>query len=184
MGAKPGDDALHGGLAGAEQAAVLHQLADADIFAAVLPGIADPHHSAVGQAQPARALDLEEEEVDRVGGPGDFEAAAGERPVLDLGALVIRDDDPVLEPAAARRSGGLGGGGVDFDEVGRLAVDRHLIAGLAGARAGDLGLEIAGDEGGAVADLDELEMLGEEGRRRARSGRRRRRRPAASPRAG
>ena len=106
-----------------------------------------------GSAQPARALDLQEEELDRIRRPGDFEAAPGERAVLDLGALVIGDDDPVLEAAAARRPGRRGGGGVDFDEVRRLAIDRHLVAGRARPRAGDLRLVIAGDEGLAVADL-------------------------------
>ena len=108
-------------LARLEQAAILHQLADSDIVAPVLAGIADPHDSAVGQAEAARALDLEEEEVDRVGRPGDFEAPAGERPVLDLGALEIRDDrlrsragrgaafpPPRRSPAStSTRSGGL-----------------------------------------------------------------------------
>ena len=86
-------------------------------------------------------------------------------PVLDLGALVIRDDDSVLEPAAARRPRRLGGRRVDFDEVGRLAVDGHFIAGLASARAGDLGLVIAGDEGRCRRRPGRLEMPREEGRR-------------------
>ena len=143
-----------------EQAAVAHQPADRDIFAAVLRGIADPHHAAVGQPQPARALDLEEEEVDRIGRPGELEPAPGKRALLDRGAVVIGDVMALLvDPAAAAlaRSAGLAS-----SRSGGRPVDRHVVAGLAGAAAADLGLVIAGGEGGAVADLDQLEMGCEE----------------------
>ncbi len=55
------------------------------IFAPVLPGIADADHAAVRRAQAARALDLEEEEFDAVGRPGDFQPAPRQRAILDLG---------------------------------------------------------------------------------------------------
>jgi hypothetical protein len=60
-----------------------------DVVAPVLPGVADADHLAFGADQPARALDLQEEELDRVRRPGDLEPAPGERAVLDLRAVVI-----------------------------------------------------------------------------------------------
>ena len=167
---------------GCEEAALAQQPADRDIFAAVLAGIADPHHAAVGQPQPPRALDLEEEEVDRIGRPGDLQPAPGQRALLDLAALVIED---VMR--RSRRAGrGRARRSADWlEQVGRLArrpAPRSPAARV--ARARDLGLVIAGGEGAAVADDRRLEMGGEEGRSvGARPGRRRRRRraPVAGP---
>src|ERR1044072_266806 len=64
---------------------------------------------------------------------------------------------PAHPPPAA-----LAGGRVRIEQVGRLGVNRPLTARLAGSAAGDLGLVIAGREGGAVADLDRLEAGPEE----------------------
>ena len=107
---------------------------DRDIFAAVLIVIAEPHDSAVGQLEAARALDLKEEQVDRVGGPGKLEPAAGERSVLDLGTGVIehalagsRVDPPAPRPAI--RAGAA-------DEVRRRAIDGDLVSGQADSRSG------------------------------------------------
>ena len=87
---------------GRKDAALAQQPADGDIFAAVLVGIANPHDLAVGQLQPARALDLQEEQFDRIGRPADFQPAAGERPILDLGPRVIEDAIALMvDPAAA-----------------------------------------------------------------------------------
>ena len=79
--------ALHRGAARRKDAALAQQPPDRDIFAAVLIVVADAHDASVGQSDPARALDLEEEQFDRVGRPGEFQPLAGERAVLDLGAV-------------------------------------------------------------------------------------------------
>ena len=103
---------------------------DRDIVAAVLAGIADPHDAPVGQPDPPRALDLDEEQFDRVGGPGELEALAGERPVLDLGAGEIKHAGAgLVDPPAPAGAVGLGAA----DEVGRNAVDRHVAGQLASA---------------------------------------------------
>src|SRR3546814_16212822 len=53
-----------------------HQLADAGIIAPVLIVIAEPQNAAVGQPEIARALDLEEEHLDRVRAPRDHRRVA------------------------------------------------------------------------------------------------------------
>jgi hypothetical protein len=50
---------------------------------AVRPGIAHPDRTALGQPDPAGALDLQEEQLDRVVDPGDLEPAFGQQPFLD-----------------------------------------------------------------------------------------------------
>ena len=110
--------------------------ADAGVVAPVLPGIADPHDAAVGRAQPARALDLQEEEFDRIGRPGDLEPASGERAVLDLGAVVIGHELAARVVAAERRRGRcarLGGmsSGQARTRSGGMRIDRHVEARLA-----------------------------------------------------
>src|SRR5690606_25918859 len=132
----------------AEQPALAHQRADADVFAPVLAGIADADDLALGADQPARALDLQKEELDRIGRPGDLEPATGERAGLDLGALVVRDEAAALVVAAERGAAGALFGrrllGPGADEVGGHGIDRHIEARPAGARAGDLGFVVAG----------------------------------------
>src|SRR5690606_30190462 len=140
-------DALHrAGIlprAVAEQPALAHQAADADVLAPVLARIADAHDLALGADQPARALDLQEEELDRSGRPGDLEPATGERAGLDLGTLVVRHEAAVLIVAAEQGAAGALFGrrlhGPGADEVGGHGIDRHIEARPAGARAGDLG---------------------------------------------
>src|SRR3546814_7170567 len=90
-----------------------------------LGGIADAQHAAVGQGQATGALDVEEEEVDRVGGPADLEPAPRERAVGDLGAVVIKDIVAVFETATAL----LTGQRIDLKQIGGLGVDGHFIAG-------------------------------------------------------
>ena len=60
----------------------------------------------------------------------------------------------LVDPAAAA----LAGLRIGVEQIGRPPVDRHFAAGLAGAAAAYLRLVIAGREGGAVADLDQLEI--------------------------
>ena len=168
---QPADDALHRALPGREQPALLHQRADAGVIAAVLALIADPHHRSVGQPQPARALDLQEEQFDRIGRPGDDRRATVERALLDRGAIVIGDEalarDATADLLALERIAEQPE--IDIDEVGRTCVDRHLVATPPIARAADLGLVIARRERLAVADLDRLEILREERTRPART---------------
>src|SRR3546814_4951575 len=51
---------------------------------------------------------------------------------------------------------------VDVDQVGGAAIDGDVIARLLRPRCRDLGFEIAGDEGGAGADLHGAEIAAEE----------------------
>jgi hypothetical protein len=98
------DDALHraGILArpGADQPLLAHQPADVGVILPIVPGIADADHRAVGLAQPSRALHLQEEQLDRIGDPGQFQILPGKLAVLDLGALVIGDEMAGLVIAA------------------------------------------------------------------------------------
>ncbi len=77
--------------------------ADAGIVVAVLAGIADAHDAAVGKAQATRALDFEEEQVDRVRGPADFQPLPVERAVLDLRTIPIGHELPRLIVSSAPR---------------------------------------------------------------------------------
>src|SRR3546814_21016584 len=76
----------------AQQAALAHDPPDADILASVLPGIADADHLAIGGTDPARTLDLQEEELHWSGSPGDLQRAPGKGAILDLGAGVIENE--------------------------------------------------------------------------------------------
>src|SRR5204862_4391040 len=110
------------------------------------------------------ALDLHEEQVDRVLGPGELEPFAGERPVLDFGARKIKDAGAgLIDPPAAGGAVRLGAA----DEVGRHPVDRYITR-LRRTRALDLRLVIAGREGAAVAHFHPVETVIEEARRKAR----------------
>ena len=90
-----------------------------------------------GAAQPARALDLQEEEFDRIRGPGDLEPLAGKRAVLDRGAVPIGDEAAAFIVAAKRhppvgKRRRIAGPGAD--QVGRQRIDRHVEPRLVGAR--------------------------------------------------
>ncbi|KAG6382637.1 hypothetical protein SASPL_157689 [Salvia splendens] len=98
--AQPCHQPLHRRLIRPDQPAVAHQLADAGIVAAILPGIADAHHATIGQSQPPRSLHLQEEHLDRIGRPCDFEATPGQRAVLDRGPIIIGNELRTLDPAA------------------------------------------------------------------------------------
>jgi hypothetical protein len=92
-----------------------------------------------GPRRRPETLDLEEEELDRVGDPGDLEPAPGERAVLDCGAVVVRHELALRVVAAERRAAaallGRGLGGPGADEVGRHGIDRHVVARTMRARA-------------------------------------------------
>ncbi len=128
IGAQPVDDALHGRFAGREHAPLAQDAADSDIFAPVLPRIANPHHAAVRRAQLARTLDLQEEEIDRIGSPADHRRPSVERPGHDLGPLEIGNEVAVCVHTAKRgaalaRVAGLA------DQILRHAIDRHVETG-------------------------------------------------------
>src|SRR5690606_25253416 len=150
----------------ADQPPLAHDAAHADIFAPVLPGIADAHDAAVGRDEAAGTLDLEEEELDRIRHPGDLQPAAGERALLDLRAIVVEYEIAVLVVAAeGRTTGALAFGhvvGPGADQIARHGVDRNVVAGDAGAAAADRRLEVAGGEGRAIAGAGGFEILLEE----------------------
>jgi hypothetical protein len=60
------------------------QAPDADILAAVLIGIADPHDASVRKADAARTLDLQEEELDGIGSVSENPGRVRQRAVLDF----------------------------------------------------------------------------------------------------
>eukprot|EP01137_Pigoraptor_chileana_P025377 Opistho-2@94784 len=161
MGAQILHDVLH--RAGLDQPAILHQLADAGIVAAILPIIADAHDATVGQVQPAAALHLKEEEFHRIGGIGQFQTPAGERARHDLAAIVERHELGAVHLAAngAAFQAVAELAEIDVDQVGRAAVNGDVVTGLAGARPADFRFIIAGDEGRAVAHLHRFEIAGE-----------------------
>src|SRR3546814_15206726 len=101
------------------------------------------------------------------GGPSDFVSAASDRSALERRAVVIADKLAVLDApanlAALQIVGELAE--VDLDEVGGTAIDGHVIARPLVTRGGDFRFVIAGDEGGARADLHCAEIAREEGER-------------------
>src|SRR3546814_10173431 len=75
--------------AGCKHAPVPQRPADRQIIAAVLSAIADPHDLPVRQFQPARTLNLKEEELYGIGRPGDFQSFALQRAIIDRGPVEI-----------------------------------------------------------------------------------------------
>src|SRR4029077_8688856 len=102
------------------------QAADRDIRLAVAAVITDPDDSAGRHPHPAGALDFQEERIDRIIDPEDFQALPVQGAILDLG------------PAEAR---GIRG----------AAVDRGLKRAATPTRAIQGDLEIAGEQAVAVA---------------------------------
>src|SRR3546814_8392441 len=92
-------DPLHAGLARFQQAPVTHQLTDAGIVATILAIITNAYDAAIGQANTPAALHLQEEEFDRIGGPGDFQAASRQRARFNGRAIVIRNERRTLHLA-------------------------------------------------------------------------------------
>ncbi len=114
---------------------------------AVLVRVAHAHALAVGQLHLSRALDVQEEDVDRIVHPCDLASLEQPRIVVDVGARVVRHDAVALDaPAQAlvvqvrieRRE-------VDGEQVGRRRVDRVLVARGARAAAVQQRLVVAGD---------------------------------------
>ena len=82
-----GDNTLHRGIG--NQPAIPHQSANASIATPILAIIANAHHIAVGQLQPARPLNLQEEKFDNIGCISDFKAAPSQGPVFNHRPVII-----------------------------------------------------------------------------------------------
>src|SRR5580658_7494581 len=80
----PGADRLQRDTVAVHEPALRQQPADRHIGVTVLPVISDLHHRAVGQPDPPRSLDLQEEGGDGIIDPKESKAVAVERPALDL----------------------------------------------------------------------------------------------------
>src|SRR5438270_11248168 len=96
---------MHASAARRKDSAVPQQLADGGVRQPVLVGITDANDRSIRKDDPAGALDLDEEELHRIGGPGDLQAAVRKGSVLDLGAAVIRNAGArLVHPPPARHS--------------------------------------------------------------------------------
>ena len=84
MGQEPGPEALQRHLLGGDLAALDQDPADGDIAPAIGRGDADAHALSVGKGDLGRALDGDEEGVDRAGEPDQLEAPPGQGPGIDL----------------------------------------------------------------------------------------------------
>ena len=111
--------------------------------------VIDAHRRAVLEADARRALDLREQQIGLVLQPADFEAAAGDLAVLDLGAVVIRHELAAADLAKHLALVGQAGGALRDaanEQVRRPAIDRHGVDVGLRPRAVDDRLVIAGDE--------------------------------------
>ena len=90
-------------IGGGVQALRLYQrLPEAPVGPSVRSGVSHPHAGAIGETEKAGALDVQQEHVDRIGGPAELQAPAGQRPGLDLGAGRKRPEVTVYESADDR----------------------------------------------------------------------------------
>ncbi len=125
---------------------------DRAIRMTVLIGIADAHHSALGEAHAAGALDLQEERFDGIRDVD--EHLVGDRcaPVLDVGARPIGDDalalDAPAQPLVLELRVELGQ--IDRQQVVRRRVQRHAVARGACAAAIEQRFVVAGDHAGVA----------------------------------
>ncbi len=112
---------------------------------AVRPGVADAHDAAIRHPDAARALDLQEIDIDGIIQPREFQAPASDGTGLD------------------RLTGMVDGTVAQF---GRATVDRVLETPSADGGAIEFGLEVTGEQSGRLADDDRLEKQLEEAARR------------------
>src|SRR6185503_21304 len=121
---------------------------------AIMGVVIDANGRAVVEADPRRTLDLREQQVGLFLQKADFETAAFNRAVLDLGAIVIGHQlaaaDLAEDLALVRQAGRALRGAAD-EQIGRPAIDRHLVDLVLRPRAVDDGLIIAGDKALAFA---------------------------------
>ncbi len=164
----PIPDLLHRHLIFRDDVAFDQDAADRRIGKAVMRVVIDADGGAVLEAHPGRALDLGEQQIGLVLQPDDFEAAAGNRAVLDFGAIVIRHQLAATDLSKhlalvgqARRTLPRAAD----EQIGRAAIDRHGVDVGLGPGAVDDGLVIAGNKALGFAeprDAQGKEMLLEE----------------------
>ncbi len=155
IGPGPGLDALHRGLLELEVAAIDKNAPDRAVGMAVLVGVIDPQHAAVGQADAPGPLDLQEEELDRVVHPGQRlrrqTALLGE----DFAARPVGHDLVALDPAAHALALEFGKEVAELDgqQVVGHPVHREGVAPVGLAAAVEQRLVVAGDhavDGGGI----------------------------------
>ena len=165
----PLPDLLHRHLILGDDVALDQDAADRRVGKAVMRVVIDADGGAVLEAHPRRALDLREQQIGLVLEPDDFEAATGNRAVLDLGAIVIGHElaaaDLAEHLALVGQARGTLPGAAD-EQIGGSAIDRHGVDVGLGPGAVDDGLVVAGDKTLGFAeprDSQGKEMLLEEG---------------------
>src|SRR5207249_4140436 len=128
----PGLDALHRDLLERELTLVDQIAAQRAVGMTVLVGVAKPYTFAGFELDLARALDLQEEELDRIRDPCQngcgvgASAASSNAAVLDLATRVIRHEASAIEAPTQSKGLQLGDHGrqIDHDEIVGHAVDR------------------------------------------------------------
>src|SRR5690242_3862028 len=130
---------------------------------AVLVRVGETNAVAVFELELPRALDLQEKELDRIGGPADDRRLEGLAASIDLGPRVIGDEAPAIDAAAQTEVARLGRNvaEIDHDQVVGHAEDRKAVDGVARAAATQHRLVIAGN-GAGVAGLAAHDSVGRE----------------------
>ena len=169
MRGEPGADRLHGRGAGRQRTALDEHAPDRRIGVAGLGRVGEPDDASVGEPYAGRALDVDEEGVDRVGEPDQFqpaplERAGGDRRAVGIFAEAVRG---LAGEAHGRVDAGWRVCLVEFDEIVRHRVERHRERRRAGQRPRNLRLVIAGEEAASAGrhDLVRPECRLEEGAR-------------------
>ena len=146
IGFHPLPDALHRHFFARHDLALDQELADRNVRMAVLRHVVQAQQLAVVELDAHRALDVDEERIDRILQPADFQTAAGEHAVVDRGAIVVRHQ-PALAAllALAGRDPGDRHAAAG-QQIGRLAIERMLVLVGLLARAFDDRLVIAGEK--------------------------------------
>ena len=148
MGFEPVADRLQGDLLPGEFAHGDQFAADGVVAVAVLAVVADTQLAPVGHGKASRALDVQEEQCHRIVGPGDLQALAGERAVVDRGAVVIGQQGASAQPAGDAAALELVGKlpEVDHQHVGGAPVERKAEQGVGCRRRGKQGFVVPGEE--------------------------------------
>jgi hypothetical protein len=146
--ASPCLDALHRGFLQRQLAALYQVPADRAIGEAVVIGVTDAQRLSVVERDATRALDLQEEELDRVLHPRDFPAGERRASLPDLRAIVIGHDAPAVDTPSQPQTLKLGIclGQVDFQEIVGHAIDGVAIARSGPAAAAELRLVVSRDQ--------------------------------------